>query len=149
MRSSLVAICFVLAGCATAPFTGTHSTRERLDVVTEKGPSSKSRPIPLYRDGWVKAGKIGGWLFGAGVALLGGGGGTLIGVGVMESQNWRQRTPTLTIASLIAAGVGLASAIAGGSMIWTANDHIQDHVLTYEQAVDAANQYNVKNEASH
>ena len=185
MKSSLVAICIALSGCATAPFNGTHASGERLDVVTEKGPSSKSRPIPLYRDaekwnpmqgksdideaafyriagqpevaqqiidrraGWVSDGKLGGWLFGAGVAMVAGGGGTLIGVGVMESQHWRPTTPTLTISSLIVTGVGLLGAIVGGTMIWTANDHLQDHVLTYEQAVDAANQYNAKIDANH
>ncbi len=185
MKSLAAVLCLATCACATAPFAGTHSTGERLDVITDRGANLKSLPIPVIhdaafwnpvqgasdideaafyriagqpevakqiqdkRESWVNLGTVGGWLLGAGSALLAGGGGTAIGIREMQLHNQNKHAEGLMISSLIVAGVGLISSLAGGAAIGYSDLHLGDHVLSYEQAVDAANQYNRKLDPAH
>jgi len=179
MRLLLAALCLGAAGCAAVPFAGTHSSGERLDVITEKGPNLRSHPIPVFhdatywypaqgasavdeeafyriagqpavaqqvheiREGLVTQQTAGAWLLGAGAAVFVGGGATAISADEIRIHNHNHHGTGVIFSSVISAGVGFLSMLAGGAAIEFANMRMEDHILGYEQAVDAANQYNL------
>ena len=113
------------------------------------GQPDVAKQIEETRQSWVTTGTAGGWLLGAGSLLLAGGGGTAIGVREMQLHDHNKHGAGLMISSIVAAGVGLISALAGGGAIGYSDLHLGDHVLSYQQAVDAANHYNRKVDSAH